>query len=520
MLAVGSAAVGPLIRQEFLGLPVSLVLAAAGLWVLRGGGMARRLPWRRVLIALVAIAIFGYVFARVVVEHYEALQVGAYLNRHTLREGGLAAGALAIGLGVLPVIGGIASLHLRERRDEPAYRAFALYLAASIVTLWLYTAGKATFLLGSTLGSLIEERNLFYLSPLLLLGTALALGARRLDWLLVAAATVLVLVLVWSRMFQVGAPYFEAPGLAILTLLNRDLIWTVQDFHRLLVGAAIVSLALLALRGRRWVPALAAVLTCAWLLTGQIYETSADISEINTVFAPELTPPRDWVDQATHGKATTFLAETVDDPNPLLLLEFWNRSLHHMASFDGTAKGPGPTFAPGLSSTDGTIQEYTGDPYTLVGNGVVLAAPVVATRPPYTLYSTPHGWRLLSVERNVYTDGWGTNPILFTYFAPGGPGVLIIHLSRTAYTGPGRPGVATIRVGTVKLNQYGGPVLARMVTVAHAVVPNGKERTVRVPVAATPVAVSISVTNTISPPGDSRKLAAQPGFTFVRDGVR
>ncbi len=46
---------------------------------------------------------------------------------------GLAASAaLAIGLGLLPVICGFASLRLPERRGEPAYRAFAAFLAASI----------------------------------------------------------------------------------------------------------------------------------------------------------------------------------------------------------------------------------------------------------------------------------------------------------------------------------------------------------------------------------------------------
>ena len=157
-------------------------------------------------------------FDLLVVQRVNSWSFGQYFNDHTIRQGSLAAGALAIGLGFLPVIGGIASLWLpgAVRRARPTARSPA-YLGASIVTLWIYTAAKSTYLVAN-LQKLIEERNLFYLSPLLLLGTALVLGAKRVNWLVVAAAAVLVLAVSWSGLLIVGAPYFEAPGLAILTL--------------------------------------------------------------------------------------------------------------------------------------------------------------------------------------------------------------------------------------------------------------------------------------------------------------
>ncbi len=516
-LAAAVAAAGPLVRQEFLALPASFVLAAAGLWVLRQrAATGLRIPWKRGLAAAVALTIFGYLFNRYVIAHYQSSHPSQYLNGHTLRAGGLAAGALAIGLGVLPVIGGLTSLWLPERRREPAYRAFASYLAASVLTIWLYTAAKATILFPS-FGSLIEERNLFYLSPLLLLGTALALGARRLDWRVVAAATALVLVLVWSSLFEVGAPYFEAPGLAILTLVNRDpLRWDVNDFHRLLVAAALVSLALLALRSRRGVPVVAAVLVGAWLLTGQIYATKANTDYASTV-AKRISSPRSWVDDYTHGQPTTFLGQGILDPNTIWLTEFWNRSLHHVASLDGTAPGPGPTFVPGLLTVDGALNESTGDPFTLTSGGVVLAAPVVHRQDGFTLYRTLGPWRLLETEQNVYSDGWATSPVTYAYYAKGGPGVLTVDLSRTAYNGDAPPGRATIRVGKIRIENQSGAMLGRVVAVRRAVIRNGGEVTVRIHVAETPVIVSITVVPTFSTPSDSRQLAAQVGFGFVRD---
>ena len=67
----------------------------------------------------------------------------------------------------------------------------------------------------------------------------------RLDWRLVAAATALVLVIVWSPAFEVGAPYFEAPGLAILDARQpRASAGTCTDFHWLLLAATAVFLVL------------------------------------------------------------------------------------------------------------------------------------------------------------------------------------------------------------------------------------------------------------------------------------
>ena len=91
-----------------------------------------------------------------------------------------------------------------------------------------------------------------------------------------------------------------------------------------------------------------------------------------------------------------------------------------------------------------------------------------------------------------------------------------VDLSRTAFTGAGPPGRATVRVGTVKLNDEGTPVLGRVIAVRHAIVRNGKRTVVRIHVPTTPVTVLVNMTTFKAPP-DTRDLAAQPAFTFVRD---
>jgi hypothetical protein len=513
--AVVLAAAGLWVRSEFVALPASLVLGAAIAWVagraVGGGGV----PWRRVVLAAGGLVLFAVVFDLLVVQQVQSWTFDQYFNHHTLREGSLAMGALAIGLGFLPLVGGIASLWLPERAADPAYRAFAAYLGASIVTLWVYTAAKATYLV-SNLQTLIEERNLFYLSPLLLLGTALVLGARRINWIVVGAATALVLVVSWSGLLIVGAPYFEAPGLAILTLANRYFYWDINDFHVVAIGAIVVTAVLFALRRRRWVAAVTALLVCAWLLTGEIYATKTN-THYSKVFASRLPAPRDWVDAAAGGSKVTFLGQALNlDPTQLWLVEFWNRSVDHVAAIDGTAPGPGPASGPGLETADGALQGYTGDTFTLAGPGVRLAAPVSARHAGFTLYRTPTPWHLLDEEQNVFADGWATSPMGYTYFPRGGPGTLKIHLSRAAYNGDAPPGRATIRVGTVKLNAEDAPVLDRVLAVRHAAVRNGKLAVVSVHVPSTPVTVTVEMPTFKAPP-DTRLLAAQPGFEFVPD---
>jgi len=514
--ALAAAALGPLVRKEFVVLPAALVLAAAALWAAGGPARALRPRLARVLAALAGLALFGFLFNWLVVERIQRWTPGQYVNGHTLNAGVLAFGALAIGLGMLPLIGGLASLALPERRAEPAYRAFAAYLAASIVTLGAYTAAKVTYLAGG--GTLVEERNLFFLSPLLLLGTALAFGARRLDRRVLALATLVSLALVWSDRFEQVGPTFEAPGLAILVLVNREFIFYVSDCRLLLAGAAAVSLALLALRRAPRVPLLAAALLGAWLLTGEVYATVTDEQAANAA-AARLPPPRGWVDAATHGAHVTVLGEAMNlDPTVLWLTEFWNRSIDRVASVDETAPGPGPTFVPKLVSADGALGDYTGDPYTLAGGGVVLDAPVRASLDGYTLYATPHGWRLEEAEEGVDSDGWQLASALYTYFAPGGPGTLRIDLSRTAYRGAGPAGRVTVELGTVRLAPDGEPAIGRVLAVLHRSVPNGSEVSVELPLASTPVTLEVSVAprTLIHAPNDPRALGVQVAFCFAR----
>src|SRR5207249_4779034 len=122
-----SAAAG-FVRSELVLLLPAFAIAAAGLWVTGPRGRAFRAGWTRsdTLGALLLLVGALLLFNRVFLSQIHTWQVASDDWKSRMVDLGLRAGAaLAIGLGLLPVVAGLVSLRLRERRGQPAYRAFA-----------------------------------------------------------------------------------------------------------------------------------------------------------------------------------------------------------------------------------------------------------------------------------------------------------------------------------------------------------------------------------------------------------
>ena len=196
----------------------------------------------------------------------------------------------------------------------------------------------------------------------------------------------------------------------------------------------------IAFRRRRGVAAATVVLGFAWLLAGQIAFT-VGVDHVATGFTRNLPEPLNWVDRADGGQPATYLGQAIKDPNGENLTEFWNRSIHKVASLDGSAPGPGPSFTPSLVSPDGRLAGLT-TPYVVADAGIRLAEPVAATpsRGTMVLYHSPNGqWHLLDSVTQVYSDGWCPEWCAYTYFKPHRRGTLLVTLSRTAYGGTAPP---------------------------------------------------------------------------------
>jgi len=522
VVAALAAAGGLLVRSpQFVTIPIAFVIGGIGLLVSGPWGQRVRRNWSRSdTLGAIVLTIGGlFLFNRVILQHIHQWQYASEYTKNRMVDLGLRAGfGFTIGLGILPVVAGLASLRLPDRRGDPAYRAFAAWLGATIVCLALYTADKAAYL-STIFATLWEERNLIYLSPLMIIGTVLVFESKRLDWRFVAAGCAFVLLLVTEKAFQTGWPYFEAPGFAIPAILSKYESWSVHDLR--LGGLGVLGLSLLLIATRRYpaVRAFTLVIGLAWLLSGEIANTVGIDKEANLLVA-NLPRPLDWVDVYDHGAPATYLGQDVEDPNGELLDEFWNRSIKHVDSLDGSAPGPGPTYRPLVENGNGLLSGISGH-YVLADDGVTLDATPVAVRGVLVLYYSASGtWRLLDNYEQRYSDGWCPDFCAYTYFKAHQRGTLEVTLSRTAYNGTTPAGQARIDVGTVGITSENIPYIRQVLHQTHAVIHNHTQKTLYFSVPSTPVRVEINIApQSLIPPyssgSDPRALGAQVGVVFV-----
>lgn len=455
----------------------ALVLAACVLWVVGPRGQRFRSGWSRadhggVALLLIGVLVVGNQFVSDHSVQWNTVMT-AYKDRlWTL--GMESVSALALGVGLLPLIGGLAALWVPERRRDPAWRAFAAYTASTIVLFWLYTAVKAAYL-STTVFTRVEERNLIYLGPLLLVGTVVHFTRR--SWLpttLAAAGITAWLVLYFG--YQLDYPYFDSPGYGLAAFANRAWHWNQHAIRLGLVVAVIVATlaALLPwarrLRGRSLQAAFAvvALATVTLMLTGEITSANGAAAGARTYY-DNLPQPPWWVDDATHGRGVTFLGQalTQGDDLGVNLDEFWNRSLKNIWSLDGTAPPPGPTWTPDLLRPDGALSSDPGLPYVLETSAVDLVGPVVAYVPGQKLIAVPHPWRLRQATYGVSSDNWvasgGEAPSADGTYAffnrAAGPGTVAIDVDRKTFC-VGSPGTnVVVKVGPVALTQQRTPVV-------------------------------------------------------------
>jgi hypothetical protein len=526
------------VRGELAMLPASLALASIILWVVGPRGRRIRRDWRAFdYVGAVLLIVGGLIVLNRLISPYAqqwAFVTGSWQGR-MWSLGMQAASAFAIGLGLLPFVGGLASLWIPERRADRNWRAFAAFTGSAIVTVWLYTAVKAAFL-STNFATRVEERNLIYLGPLFIVGTVVWLRANR-RWLpgaVIALAFTAWLVLYYG--YQLDYPYYEAPGYGIADIANRSWRWDQPTIRLGLAAACVVLLAVILVTWSARVPAkakritllLSAAVALTWMLSGEIASSRGSAAQSRAYFA-NLPKPLDWVDQASGGAATTFIGQDVSTgaAEGVDLLEFWNRSVKNVWSLDGTAPGPGPTLTPDLRDRYGTLTHDPRLAYAVTSDRVILVGPTVAQRPGLTVRRIDHHpWRLHEASYGVSDDGWITgtkeNPNLadgtYAYFGPEKKaGTLSIDIGRVICP-TGAPGThVTLHVGPIALNEQRAPTILHATTVKRFLLPNCKTRRFTITIAP-PVAVHAQATPTIRPSdydiGDSRELGVQVGFSF------
>jgi hypothetical protein len=491
--------------------------------------------------------------------------------RHRMIVYGLSAGgAFAIGVGLLPVIALAALVRPKGVPWTRELRAFVALASASILVFGLYTAVKAAYL-STVFSTLVEERNLVYLAPLLFVATALAFERRRLNLWALAASAGFVLYMILTTHYQLDWPYFEALGFGIVQMANRDLAFDVGDIKVLLSVVLVVSIAVLLLPGlrgvarRRWavtgITATAVGLLLAWNVAGEV-SASNGVNVFSRNLLRNFPTPPTWIDDATGRKPTIYLGQKITDPQGIWLMEFWNRGLTYVWSLDGTAPPPGRR-APGFVTPD------AGPDGLLTGKSIPTGAPAgvdymvadediavqgkeilrpttqfVITEdefgfPIHKVVTAPAPWRLLKIDRplrlsstptGIEPDGWVTPPFgspddspafsAYNQFSTPGnkPGWIRIQVSREGWQGTDKPGKVTIKAGRLVRGADKQPALGKVSQVLHWTVHRGKTRVFYVR-AVPPTRVELTVSPTFSPHefggSDQRRLGAQVSYSFV-----
>jgi hypothetical protein len=535
--AVAACIVAHWVRGELtLLLPI---FALAALFLAWSSERARswRSTWSRwdwagaVVLGIGALILFSGIMSR---SHTSLISTGYY--RHRMIEYGLwAAGALTIGLGVLPVVAGLAALFRpRSERRTPELRALTALVAASVIGFGLYTAAKAAYL-STVFATRVEERNLIYVAPLLFVATALWIDRPRLRIVPLLAAAAFSGYLVTAPPYALDlVPYSDAFGLSVLATANRDLAFASGGIQWLLLGALGVSLLLLlapaVLGGRRHAAAAVvgatALLVLAWNVAGQV-SASVYSNQFSQTVLDNFPKPSNWLDRTTGGQGVVFLGQKVDAGQAFAenLLEFWNPSLKQVWSLDGTAPGPGShDITPDLVQGNGRLFPDPPYDYMLVDKRIDLVGRIIPTPccTPWKLYRIEHPLRLAHSVTGLYQDGWaGADSAYSQYATPGGkPGFVVVTVSRTAWRGPDKPGQVTIEVGRLIEGKDKQPHMGLVTAVRRWTVHSGIGRAFRIPTPAPPIRVQVDISPTFSPadyPGssDARPLGAQVSFSFV-----
>jgi hypothetical protein len=551
--SVLASAAAPAVRSELQVIAPAYAAAAALFWFTGDGGRRWRREWSAAdwtgaVILLAGVVIATNAFAS---HHSSELLMATQFYRGRMLEYSLwAAGAVMIGLGILPLVAGVAGLFPASWSDRPRpERAFLSLALPSLLVFGYYTAVKATFL-STVLTVGVAERNLIYVAPLLVLSSVVFLERRQAHPLALAGGGALALYLIQTTPYKMEFHFYsDAPGLSILESANRVIALTPH-------GAKIALLALLALAlalaviavtrrgpGSRRAITAAGIFVIAWSLTGEITGARAS-HEFGGQLLANLPQPYDWIDRATHGAPTAFLGQRIStDPNGIWLLEFWNRSFQAVYSTDGTTVGPGRSRYAGLTSTDGSLDvdpkykyAVTNEAVNLVGRVVAVKSHLVGGRPSaWTLYRVTRPVRLLNTVEGIFPDGWmgktrsyanETGTSAYTQFATPGNrrGFLVVDVSRN---GGGRelPANVLVRVGKIRLDYttygFNSPFMDKVLTARRLHVKRDLNKEFVIPAPPAPFRADVRVWPLFSPhdlnpaSGDLRSLGAQVSYRFV-----
>ena len=440
LLAIAGLVLAVLARTQFVALAVVLpvVVLADALAFAAGGSLARRLTdgattalKRHLVLAggyVAAAALAGGVAAFYSLGDalgvYSTTLHGSILPSGVWQAAAAHLDAVAVGCGLVPLLLGGGWMLAEVAR--PKHRASFQFAALCLLTIAALTVETASFDLRFGGAEIVRDRYLFYIVPLLLIGTAAALTDVRRRGVALGAAAMTVFFAATVHLL----PFPTSPGFWVdspARILNSTLANAAGSLGTAtfvaLAGACLglaVVLGFLLLPGR-----VLGILVLAFLLPFTVLTTRKEIDSVTagngSSGRPVTGPPGvvlNWVDSALPGGAKAAMIPFPQSPEFALDavfwwdIEFWNRTVGQ--TFVATDKefsyAPFPNktlkpdwssgLAPGTASAPAYVVFALNDPrFRLIGvrdaENIGLQV-IVAARPYHAQWAT----------RGLDTDGW------------------------------------------------------------------------------------------------------------------
>jgi len=545
VLAAVALAAGIRVQGVVLGLVVPSAIVFKIFLDLRAEPVER--PWREVgmrlrqyalIFGLMVLAGFAYVVRAALNGTSLSRGIGSYdvatKANYSFADAGrwivYHLGELSFSVGFLPAVAFIVLAGLACRARNPSTAAERAFLATTAAALLWVIPQVALY--ASRFSFRVEERNMFSLSPLLLLALViwLARGMPRPYGLSIVALVIpaaLFSTLPLETFFNVT---LVSDTFGMIPLLRLSTLATAgtNDVRIALAGSFIAGVVLFALLPKATTRAAVPVAVGGFLLLSSYSIANAVAAQARSARA-FAGPNPSWVDDAAGSGANAaflYAGDAVSNPHLLWQAQFWNRSVRRVYTLDSDEPGSLAT-EPVKLGTGGRILPAAGNQlghprYLVVDRDFDVDGEIVATGGVgLALYRVRDPLRLASSTDGISADGWIAGSAAYTRFATPGdaPGLVDIDVSRQGWAGPDLPGHVSVVLGTLVTGPDGRPKLGRITSHRTWVIHSRVHRTFRLPTPRPPFRAEVRVDPTFSPSqygyGDTRQLGAQVAFRFV-----